>query len=126
MANSIGLYLGEFEIQNLIATGRLTSCEPKLRIDGIDSSFIKNRMRSVGKVFDVADEDGNIKTKAKLADSFITTFGNPDPKMVSGLGFGSDVQACKEQYSAFWKENFPEVSLTDSTELFVSIWEHVQ
>ncbi len=123
---TIGLFLGSSEIQNLISTGKLTSCEPKLRIDSIDSTFIQERLGSVGKIFSVADEDGNVKTKAKLTNSFVTTYGNPDSKMVSGLGFGNDIQKCKEQYAIFWKENFSESSLNDSTELFVSIWEHVQ
>jgi len=126
MVAPIGLYLGPSEIENLIATHQLTSCEPKLRIDGIDSTFIQKRMASIGKVFAVADENGIVKTKAKLTDSFITTFGNPHSKMVAGLGFGTDTQTCKNHYAIFWKENFPETDLTDSTELFVSVWEHVQ
>lgn len=125
MPVTIGLFLGPYELENLVSTGSLTSCEPKMRIDSIDSTFVDERMNSVGKIFAVADEDGNIKTSAKLKDAFVTTHGNPDLRMVAGLGFDSDIQKYKEQYELFWKQNFPESSLLDSTELFVCIWEHL-
>lgn len=123
---NIGLYLEPNQIQTLVSGQKLTSCEPKLRIDKIDSSFVQVRNNSIGKVFDVADEGGKIRTKAKLIECYITTFGNPKAGMVSGLGFGTDVQRYKSEYSEFWKKNFPEEMLTEESELFVTVWEHAQ
>lgn len=126
MSSQTGLYLSANQIQALKSQRKLTSCEPKQRIEKIDGNLVSDRKKSVGQVFDVADERGKPQAKAKLLECFVTTFGNPDPKLVSGMGFGSDIQKCKSEYAMFWKRNFPTETLNDSTELFVSIWEYVQ
>ena len=110
----------------MISQQKFTCCEPKLRIEEIDSTLIPERRKLVGQVFDVVDEVGKHQAKAKLSECFITTFGNPDAKLVFGMGFGSDIQKCKSEYAKFWKQSFPTETLNDSTELFVSVWEYVQ
>ncbi len=125
MEQTIGLFLPQNQIDSLKSGNKFTTCEPKRRIEGLDSQLISNRQKSIGQIFDVADEDGKIQTKAKLTNCFITTFGKPDPKFVSELGFGSDDQKMKTEYSKFWQNNFPGEQLTDSTELFVTMWEPV-
>lgn len=122
----IGLYLSQSQIESLQAGNKFTTCEPKKRVEMIDSKLISHREKSIGQIFDVADENGKIQTKAKLTDCFITTFGKPDPKFVAGMGFGSDLQKMKSDYLKFWQNNFPSEQLTDSTELFVTIWEPLQ
>ena len=122
----IGLYLPQSQIESLQAGNKFTTCEPKQRVEQIDVKLISQRVKSIGHTFDVADENGKIQMKAKLTDCFVTTFGKPDPKFVVGLGFGSDVQKMKSEYAKFRQNNFSGEPLTNSTELFVTIWEPLQ
>ena len=126
MSHEIGLYLSPGQIESLKAGNKFTTCEPKERLEKIDRQVISNRQKSIGQIFDVANENGKVQTKAKLTDSFLTTFGKPDPKFVSGMGFGSEDKKMKSEYSKFWQNNFPGENLTDSTELLVTVWEPVQ
>ncbi len=125
MMNVIGLYLPQSQIDSLKSGNKFTTCEPKQRVEKIDSQLISSRQKSIGKIFDVADESGKIQTKARLTDCFITTFGQPDLKFVIGLGFGSDCKRMQSEYSKFWQNNFPSEQLNDTTELFVTMWEPV-
>ncbi len=125
LSPQIGLHLSQNQIQALKSQQKFTSCEPKQRVEKRDHMLISHRHKSIGQVFDVADENGKPQAKAKLAECFVTTFGNPDPKLVSGMGFGSDIQKYKTEFSKFWQQNFPREPLSDSTELFVCVWEHV-
>lgn len=126
MSARIGLYLSNNQIQTLKSQQKLVSCEPLQRLEKIDSNLISDRKNSVGQIFDVVDDNGKTQAKAKLSECFITTYGAPDSKLVSGMGFGSNTQEYKSEYITFWQQNFPTESLDESTELFISIWEYVQ
>ena len=123
MEQTIGLILPQSQIESLKSGNKLTTCEPKQRVEKLDSQLIPSRLKSIGRIFTVADENGKIQTKAKLTNCFIMTFGKPDPKFVFEMGFGSDAQKMKTEYAKFWENNFPNEQLTDSTELFVTMWE---
>lgn len=123
MEPAIGLFLPQSQIDSLKSGNKFTTCEPKQRVEKLDSQLIQNRQKSIGQIFNVADESGKIQTKAKLTNCFIMSFGKPDPKFVSAMGFGTDDQKMKTEYAKFWENNFPNEQLTDSTELFVTMWE---
>lgn len=126
MKNIIGLYLTQNQIDSLKSGNKFTTCEPKQRIEKLDHQLIPSRQKSIGQIFDVADEGGKVQIKAKLVDCFITTFGKPDPKFVFEMGFGSDYQKMKSEYSKFWQDNFPSEQLNDTTELFVTMWDPIR
>ena len=107
MDQKIGLFLPQSQIDSLKSGKRFTTCEPKLRIEKIDSQLIPNRQKSIGQIFNVADENGKVHAKAMLTNCFMTTLGKPYLKFVSEMGFGSDDQKMKTEYSKFWQNNFP-------------------
>jgi hypothetical protein len=45
---------------------------------------VNNAIASIGKIFGVADVYGSVQTKARLVDAFVTTFGNPDIRLLEG------------------------------------------
>ncbi len=119
----IGLYISLPEIE-LLKKGRRTYCQPKdrtERIGGADS--IQKRIDSIGQIFDVADMEGNIHGCARLVDAFVTTYGNPDSRLLEGYGFRQDTQKFQQAYRAFWEKTFTEVTLEDKTELFAFTYE---
>ena len=126
MEYKIGIYIPKPQIDSLKSGNIFTTCEPRERIEKIAPYLITSRLSSIGQVFEVADEGGSAHTRAKLIDCFITTFGSPDLKFVSGMGFGADVAKCKFEYEKFWKINFPTDELSEATELFVTVWEPVK
>ena len=121
----IGLYVGESQIDYMKAGNSLTSCEPRKRLDEIDRNLVPEQLKAIGQVFDVADEEGEPRLQATLKDCFITTYGNPDMRLITGLGF-KEVSEFQNGYSEFWKANFPKAKLLDTTELFISVWVPVQ
>ena len=125
MSQNIGIFVSENQIISLKAGNSFTTCEPKERLDSIKPSVISERLCSIGNTYDVADENGQIQTRAKLKDAFVMTFGALDSRFVDGMGFGGDIRKCKSSYEDFWNANFPKEKLTDATELFVTIWEPV-
>jgi uncharacterized protein YhfF len=120
----IGLYLSPSATKRLKSEG-LVTCESKEHLEKIEPGIVQKRMKSIGSVFDVADESGAVQTKAKLIDAFVTTFGNMDMRLVQARGFSSDRARCQKEYRHVWEATFPGKPLGSATELFVAIYEPV-
>ena len=55
----------------------------------------------------------------------MTTFGNPDPRLLQLIGFADHLERFHTQYHGFYKQQFPDEDLIEETELFVTVYEPV-
>ncbi len=120
----IGLYLDHVSM-HVLAKGLFVTCEPVDRIESLQKGLIDERLEEVGSTYLVCDMKKEIQGKAKLVDAFITTYGEPDPKLLKYMGFADQLTRFKTEYAGFFKTHFPEESLIDETELFVTAYEPV-
>jgi uncharacterized protein YhfF len=115
-------FLSSEQLQCL-ASGRLTTCESKARLEKLEPGRVQNKLKSAGDIVQVSDISGMPVMTAKLVDAFLTTFGQPNARLIQGLGFGSDINRYKQEYQSFWQQAFGNEPLSDSTELLVTIYE---
>lgn len=121
----IGLYLDKISM-HILNSGVFVTCEPVDNIEKVQPGLVDERLSEVGNVFLICDMEKEIQGKAKLVDAFITTFGEPDPTMLERMGFKDDPEKFKAQYSGLFHSQFPEDSLIDETELFVTVYEPIK
>jgi hypothetical protein len=81
--HDIGLFLPSSEIDR-VRTCRSTFCQSLQRTEKMAPGHVNNAIASIGKIFGVADVYGSVQTKARLVDAFVTTFGNPDIRLLEG------------------------------------------
>ena len=121
----IGLYLDHVSM-HVLSRGLFVTCEPVERIESIQAGLIDERLEEIGSVYLVCDMEKEIQGKAKLIDAFVTTYGQPDPKLLNYMGFKDQLVRFKSEYAGFFKTHFPEEPLIDETELFVTAYEPIQ
>lgn len=121
----IGLYLDKVSM-HILNQGIFVSCEPVERIDAVQPGLVDERLNEKGNTFLVCDLEKEIQGKAKLADAFITTFGEPDPIMLAYMGFKDQVEKFQVEYAGLFEKQFPEFSLMEETELLVCVYEPVK
>lgn len=121
----IGLYLDEVSME-VLKKGVFVSCEPKESIEQLAPGLPDERMAEIGQVYLVANMAKETQGKAKLVDAFVTTFGQPDGRLIELVGFQHDVEKFRKEYGNFYRKQFPNVELNDETELFVTIYEPVK
>lgn len=121
----VGLYLDQVSM-HILNNGLFVSVEPVERIDQIQPGLVDERLSEKGDTYLVCDMNKEIQGKAKLVDAFITSFGEPDPVMLSHMGFKDQVEKFKSEYSGLFKAQFPDFSLIDETELLVCVYEPVK
>lgn len=120
----IGLYLDPISLQ-ILKNGLFVSCEPKDCIEKISPSLVRERVAEVGQTYLVCNMKKEEVGKAKLVEAFLTTFGNPKPRLLELIGFTGQVERFHSQYSGFYKQQFPDEILIEETELFVTVYESV-
>jgi uncharacterized protein YhfF len=118
----IGLFLPPAEIER-VKRAKTTFCQPKNRTEAATPGHVQEILHSIGQVFDVADESGKVRAEARLKDAFLTTYGQPDSRLLEGYGFAGDAKKFQEKYREFWKRQFPQTTLENDTELFVVVYE---
>jgi uncharacterized protein YhfF len=121
----IGLYLDEVSMQ-VLKKGVFVSCEPKDQVEQIAPGLPAERMSEIGQIYLVADMKQQTQGKAKLVDAFTTTFGQPDSRLMQLIGCEDKVEKFQKDYGSFYRKQFPEIELSDETELFVTIYEPVK
>ncbi len=121
----IGLYLDQVAL-HILNQGFFISCEPVDKIESAQPGLIDERLGEVGVVYLVCDLEKEIQGKAKLTEAFITTYGDPDPTLLLHMGFTDKLEKFKSEYAGLFKQQFPDESLMDETELFVCIYEPVK
>ncbi len=121
----IGLYLDPISMQ-ILKNGLFVSCEPKDRIDKISPGLIDERVAEVGHTYLVCDMKKEELGKAKLVEAFMTTFGDPSPRLLKLIGFEDNLTRFHSEYSALYKKQFPDEDLIEETELFVTVYTPVR
>lgn len=120
----IGLYLDPISMQ-ILKNGVFVSCEPRDRIEKISPDLISERVAEVGQTYLVCNMLKEEIGKAKLVEAFMTTFGNPDPRLLQLIGFANQLERFHTQYLEFYTQQFPDEDLIEETELFVTVYEPV-
>ncbi len=120
----IGLYLDDVSLQ-VLRKGIFVSCEPRQSILELAPGLIEERMSEIGQVYLVANLNKETQGKAMLVEAFLTSYGHPDPQLLELMGFPNDPEKFQKEYGDFYRKQFPDVELTDETELFVCIYEPV-
>lgn len=120
----IGLYLDHVGLQ-ILKNGLFVSCEPKDRIEQISPGLVQQRLAEVGDTYLICDLNQQVQAKAKLAEAFVTYFGDPDTRLLDLLGFSEDSERFRQEYTGFFKQQFPDEVLVDDTELFVTVYRPV-
>ncbi|MFZ3231224.1 MAG: hypothetical protein WA160_13535 [Pseudobdellovibrio sp.] len=110
----------------ILKNGVFVSCEPTDRVEQIAPGLIEERIAEVGQTYLICDMKKEEVGKAKLAEAFTTTFGNPDPRLLELLGFAGQPDKFHSQYAGFYQQQFPGEVLIEDTELFVTVYEPVR
>ena len=82
--------LGELLLQRLLAGTLTVLWEP---VDLLDDDEVAAMRDAVGQLLTVVDEHGEPACNVRVEDVFPTTWGDPDPRLVAGEGYGEDVDA---------------------------------
>lgn len=87
-----------------------------------------DRLRSTqGKVVSVFDSLGQHRCNIAIKEVFETSFGNPDPRLVSGEGYGGDVSRFQDDHRKAWGEEISQgLDLRAETVLVVELFELVR
>lgn len=82
--------LGELLVERLLAGSLQVLWEPVDLLDEADAAAMRD---GVGGVLTVVDSDGEPACNVRVAETFTTTWGDPDPRLVAGEGYGEDTDA---------------------------------
>ncbi len=121
----IGLFLDPVAM-HILNRGLFVSCEPVDRIEAEQPGLVDERLSEVGMTYLVCDLEKEIQGKALLFDAYITTYGEPDIQLLEQMGFEGKIERFKSEYAGLFKQQFPEYSLIDETELLVCVYKPVQ
>jgi uncharacterized protein YhfF/RimJ/RimL family protein N-acetyltransferase len=81
--------------------------------------------QSVGTPVTVTDKDGNPRCNIRITEVFETPFGNPDPRLVAGEGYGTDVKGFQLSHETAWADLVAQgqLKLDGDTLLVVELFE---
>lgn len=111
--------LGELLLQRLLAGTLTVLWEP---VDLLDDDDEAAAMRAgVGTLLTVVDEHGEPACNVAVEEVFATTWGEPDPRLVTGEGYRDDVDAWRRFVGPALADGLADegLELTDDTELLV-------
>lgn len=110
--------LGELLVERLLAGSLRVLWEP---VDLLDDEEEAAMREGVGDVLTVVDSDGEPACNVRVVDVLETTWGDPDPRLVAGEGYGEDVAAWRGFVGPALAAGLAEegLDLTDDTELLV-------
>ena len=115
------LYLSDNQLRVLAQTGHVTTCDPKMKLErqhpGISAKLVDN----LGEKIALFGPDEKLRAHAWVEAAFETTFEDPHPYLVSGMGFKNDIRGFQQAYLGFWKETYPEDPLSGGTLLLVTV-----
>src|SRR5687767_6058034 len=93
----------------------VTTCEPKMRLERMSPGVSAELVDYLGQKVALYDESDRPAGYAWLEAAFETTYADPHPYLVSGMGFEADILAFKKAYRGFWAASFPGEALRDGT-----------
>jgi uncharacterized protein YhfF len=110
--------LGELLLGRLLAGSLSVLWEP---VDLLDEGDADEMRDATGEVLTVLDSEGEPACNVRVVDVFETTWGDPDPRLVAGEGYGRDVEAWRGFAGPALADGLAEedLELTDRTELLV-------
>src|SRR5689334_7491523 len=100
-------YLTDSQLKILADTRHLTICEPKMRIERQQPGISAELVDYLGQKVALFGADERPHGYAYLEAAFETTYGDPHPYLVSGMGFDADVAGFQKAYRAYWAASFP-------------------
>lgn len=109
---------GELLIERLLAGSLDVLYEPTAVLDDEEIEELRS---SVGQELSVFDADGEPRCNVLVLEVFVTTWGDPDPRLVRGDGYENDVEGWRRANRALLEGALEEagVELDESTELVV-------
>lgn len=79
---------GDLLLERLLAGSLTVLFEPVALLDVAEAEALRS---SLGEVVTVFDADGEPRCNVRVVGVFETTWGDPDPRLVAGDGYGPDV-----------------------------------
>ena len=117
--------LGDLLLERLKAGSLSVLWEP---VDLLDDEEVEVMQAATGSVLTVVDGDGEPAANVRVLDVFATTWGDPDPRLVRGEGYGEAVDAWRRFAGPTLAAGLAEEGseLLDDTELLVQQVEVVE
>lgn len=117
--------LGELLVERLLAGTLRVLWEP---VDLLDDEEVATMRDGTGSVLTVVDSDGEPACNVRVTGVLETTWGDPDPRLVAGEGYGDDVDAWRRFVGPSLADGLAADggSLTDGTVLVVQTVELVE
>jgi uncharacterized protein YhfF len=114
--------IGERLIQQIMSGNKTATASPKALCspDELEELF-----DSRGQFLTVIDKYEKPRCNIRILDVFETTFGKPDPRLIAGEGYGTDVKAFQDSHHRAWDESFAKnkLQLCDDTVLITELFE---
>jgi uncharacterized protein YhfF len=116
--------LGERLIAQIIEGTKTSTAGP---LSLYSQAELADLQQSVGMPVTVTDKNGNPRCNIRITDVFETTFGNPDPRLVAGEGYGTDVRAFQLAHEQAWADLVAQglLKLKADTVLVVELFERI-
>ena len=110
--------LGDLLLERLRAGSLTVLWEP---VDLLDDDEVAVMEAATGSVLTVVDGDGEPAVNVRVLDVFTTTWGDPDPRLVRGEGYGEEVTAWRRFVAPTLTAGLADedLELADDTELLV-------
>lgn len=117
--------LGELLMERLKAGSLRVLWEPVALLEDTDADEMRD---AEGDVLTVVDAEGEPACNVRVVHVFETTWGDPDPRLVAGEGYGEDAEAWRRFVEPALAAGLAEegLELTDDTELLVQEVELVE
>lgn len=110
--------LGDLLIERLLTGSLDVLYEPSAVLEDEELSELR---ASAGRELTVFDAEGDARCNVRVLEAFETTWGDPDPRLVRGEGYGDDVAGWRRANEGLLGSALEEVGieLDGSTELMV-------
>jgi uncharacterized protein YhfF len=110
--------LGELLVERLLAGTLRVLWEP---VDLLGIAEADAMRAAIGSPLTVMDSDGTPACNVRVTEVFETTWGDPDPRLVEGEGYGTNVDAWRGFVGAALEAGLADegLELADSTVLLV-------
>ncbi len=114
--------LGERLCRQVIEGTKTATCAPK---GDYSAEELAEAFAGRGELHHLVDPSGAHWAVIRVTDVFETTFGDPDPRLVRGEGYGDDAAAFRRDHRAVWEADMAErkMPLTDETVLIAEVFE---
>lgn len=110
--------LGELLLGRLLAGTLRVLWESVALLEETDADEMRD---ATGEILTVLDSEGEPACNVRVLDVFETTWGDPDPRLVAGEGYGQDADTWRGFAGPALADGLAEegLDLTDDTELLV-------